>query len=143
MAHPGGAPTKYDPIYCDMLIDHMSQGFSYESFPGRVLRLLKRKISRAVLYVWEKDYPEFLDAKMCAKDSRLLRLEEVLLGIGTGDISGNPTPMIFITKSAEQEMYGDKQNIKVEGDGANVMAAFSAQTLNAMYKDAKAKQAKE
>lgn len=32
--HPGGRPHKYKPEYCQMLIDHMAKGYSFESFAG-------------------------------------------------------------------------------------------------------------
>lgn len=59
---PGGRPTKYKHEYCEMLIDHMSNGLSYETFSAVI------GVSRAVLYDWEKAYPEFLDAKKEAFD---------------------------------------------------------------------------
>ena len=30
--NPVGRPTKYKPEYCEMLIEHMSEGLSFESF---------------------------------------------------------------------------------------------------------------
>lgn len=55
--HPGGRPTKYEPGFCEMLIAHMEQGFSFESFAG-VLR-----VSKQTIYNWSEEFPEFLDAK--------------------------------------------------------------------------------
>ncbi len=54
---PAGRPTLYKPEYCQMLIDHMAQGLSFESFGGVV------DVSKQTLYDWEKVNPEFLDAK--------------------------------------------------------------------------------
>lgn len=142
-----GQPTKYRPEYCEMLIEHMAKGHSYESFSASVRRIYpndkERHFSRETVYNWEKDNEEFLYAKKCAFDTRLYELEDIELKIAKGLHNGNITATIHILKNAEPELYGDKQTIDVKGDGANVMAAFSAETLNAMYKDAKAKQAKE
>lgn len=55
--HPGGRPTTYDPIYCEMLVKHMEDGFSFESF-GKIA-----KCARSTLYEWEKNFEEFSDAK--------------------------------------------------------------------------------
>ena len=50
-------PTKYKKKYCDELIRHMAQGYSYETF-GAVIGTCKQTI-----YTWEGLHPEFLDAK--------------------------------------------------------------------------------
>jgi len=34
--NPVGAPTLYKPEYCDLLIQHMAKGFSFESFGAEV-----------------------------------------------------------------------------------------------------------
>lgn len=52
-----GRPTKYKPEYCEMLIEHMSQGYSYETF-GAVV-----DCSKQTVYDWEEHFPEFVDAK--------------------------------------------------------------------------------
>jgi hypothetical protein len=54
----GGRPSEYDPKYCKMLIEHMTEdGLSFESFAGVVGKSVQ------TLYNWEKANPEFLDAK--------------------------------------------------------------------------------
>lgn len=52
----GGRPTEYRQEYPELLMQHFSEGLTYESFAGRV------GVCRATLYNWEK-IPEFLDAK--------------------------------------------------------------------------------
>ena len=54
---PGGRPPDYEPSYCALLVEHMSQGLSYEAFAGLVGCCVK------TLYNWEKAYPDFLQAK--------------------------------------------------------------------------------
>lgn len=54
---PGGRPEKYRPEYCDMVIEHMEKGFSFESFAGVVDTCVD------TLYEWGKRYPEFFEAK--------------------------------------------------------------------------------
>lgn len=53
----GGRPSLYNSKYCEALIQHMSQGLSYESFAGTI------SVSKQTLYDWEKANPEFVDAK--------------------------------------------------------------------------------
>lgn len=55
--NPVGAPTLYKPEFCQMLIDHMAKGLSYETF-GAVI-----DCGKSTLYRWETDHPEFWDAK--------------------------------------------------------------------------------
>lgn len=71
--HAGGRPSKFKPEYCQMLIEHMSQGYSYESFAAKV------DDCRATLYNWEEKHPEFLDAKKRAVDKCLEKWETLCL----------------------------------------------------------------
>lgn len=73
---PGGRPSKYEDTYPEMLIQHMEQGLSYESFAGLV------SVCIATLYCWEKDHPEFLEAKNAAfQKSRLFWEKEGIKGL--------------------------------------------------------------
>ncbi len=102
MARPEGRPSKYKPEYCDMLIEHRRKiGRSYESFAAVI------GVSRAVLYVWEKEYPEFLDAKKRARDVSLLTFEEAA-GDMIIDGGGNIVGLIFMMKNQHADQYSDK-----------------------------------
>jgi len=57
-----GHPPDYREEYCEMLVEHMRNGDSYESFSTIV------GSCRATLYNWEKQFPEFLDAKKKAME---------------------------------------------------------------------------
>ena len=52
-----GRPTDYKPEYCDLVIEHMATGLSFESFAGLV------RASKQTIYDWANKNPEFLDAK--------------------------------------------------------------------------------
>jgi len=65
-----GRPTKYRDEYCDLLVEHMRKGFSYESFAAKI------QVHRSVLYDWEKVSPEWLEAKRIAIDVNLLFWEQ-------------------------------------------------------------------
>lgn len=52
-----GRPTKYKPEYCQMLIDHMSEGYSFESFGGII------EVDETTLYEWVKVHQEFSHSK--------------------------------------------------------------------------------
>lgn len=55
--HPGGRPPKYKKEYCDMLVSHMAEGLSFESFAGIL------STTKETLYNWVEKYPEFLYSK--------------------------------------------------------------------------------
>lgn len=57
-----GRPTKYDPKYCQMLIDHMATGLSFETFGATI------DVARATIFNWADEHAEFLDAKKRAFD---------------------------------------------------------------------------
>lgn len=68
---PVGRPSKYKPEYCDQLIQHMSEGLSFESFAAVI------DVNRDTLYQWDKDYEEFSDAIKRAKDKSQLFWEKM------------------------------------------------------------------
>jgi hypothetical protein len=61
-SQPVGRPTKYKPEFCEMLIDHMSEGYSFETFAAVVA------VNRDTLYAWKDAHPEFSDAVKKAFD---------------------------------------------------------------------------
>ena len=54
---PAGRPTKYKKEYCDLLINHMSSGLSFETFAAEI------NVVVSTIYQWTYDYPEFSEAK--------------------------------------------------------------------------------
>lgn len=52
-----GRPPMYRPEYCQMLIEHMSKGLSFESFAADL------HTTRNTLYNWVDNYEDFLNAK--------------------------------------------------------------------------------
>jgi hypothetical protein len=66
-----GRPTKYKTDYCQMLIDHMADGLSFEAFGGLV------GVSKQTLYDWEEKHEDFLDAKKLGESKARLYWEKV------------------------------------------------------------------
>jgi len=66
-----GRPTDYKPEYCQMLIDHMGEGYSFESFGGVI------SVSERVLYDWEKAHPEFLHSKEIGIQKSMVWWEQI------------------------------------------------------------------
>lgn len=60
---PAGRPTKYKKRYCQDLIDHMSQGYSFESFAGLI------GTTKDTIYAWSRKHKEFSDAKKAGTEA--------------------------------------------------------------------------
>lgn len=61
-----GNPIQYKPEYCDMLIEHMSNGLSFEAFAGAI------GVCKKTLYNWMHNFPEFEKAREIAVSKHLL-----------------------------------------------------------------------
>jgi len=118
---PAGRPTSYDPKFCEMLIEHMAKGYSFESF-GSVTDTCKD-----TLYEWVKVHPQFSDAKKRATEKSRYWWESQ--GIDnilnkkqmTKDWEGNTVLVetslnaaawIFNMKNRFKEEWRDKQEIE-------------------------------
>lgn len=55
-----GRPSKYKEEYCELLIKHMEQGLSFETFGATI------GVSKQTLYDWVNAHSLFLDAKKTA-----------------------------------------------------------------------------
>lgn len=119
-----GRPTDYRPEFCELLIQHMSEGFKYESFAAVI------DVSRSVLYNWEKVHPEFMDAKNRGKDKSLLWWEKEGKK-GLWDKTFNSTVYVWSTKNIHN--WKDKQDIAVTSKSQNL----SAKSINEKIEAAK------
>lgn len=129
--NPIGRPSKYKPEYCQLLIEHMSTGLSFESFAAVI------KVNRDTLYAWEKDYPEFSDAKKEAFEQNLLFWEkhgiDGLYNTTEYDEKGKPTSSksinstVWIFNMKNRHKWGDKQvgedDKKITHEGAIVVTS--------------------
>ena len=87
-----GRPTKYKPEYCEKLIEHMSQGLSFESFAGEV------NVSRSTIYLWADEHPDFSDAKSIGASKCENLWEKVLVKTTLGQMNAHPTLLMFNMK---------------------------------------------
>lgn len=102
--NPVGRPSKYKPEYCSLLIEHMAQGYSFESFAAVI------KVNRDSLYEWEKVYSDFSDAKKEALDQCLLFWE----GLGIKNIinfpeMGSLNSAVWVFNMKNRFKWRDKQ----------------------------------
>lgn len=116
---PGGRPTKYDPKYCDLLIKHMSQGMSFESFAGTIPCCFD------TLYEWLKVHPEFSEAKRIGKGLELRWWEQILGGGASGKVKNfNASATIFALKNKAPKLWRDRKEIEATID--NSMSKLSS-----------------
>ncbi len=108
-----GRPTDYKPEYCQMLIDHMAEGFSFESFAAVI------KVTRSTLYEWVSAQPDFSDAKQRGFEASRLTWEQIGRDIAKKG-EGNATAFIFNMKNRFREDWNDKQTIEHQGAKVNV-----------------------
>ena len=124
-----GRPTDYKPEYCQMLIDHMAEGYSFESFAG------KTRTCKDTIYHWAKVYPEFSDAKKQAFEMSRLFWEGVALNHivniseSSKDSDGstynkstslNSTVWIFNMKNRFKDEWREKQEIEHKSEGIRI-----------------------
>jgi hypothetical protein len=51
-----GRPTDYKPEYCEMLIEHMAEGYSFKSFGGII------GVAESTLHKWKSEHLEFSES---------------------------------------------------------------------------------
>lgn len=101
-------PTRYKPEYCEMLIDHMSNGFSMESFAGVV------GVARRTVYLWKEKHEEFEEAYEIGIAKSLLYHEKLGAAMMKGalrDKNGNPVKhdtAIYIFSMKNKFKWTDK-----------------------------------
>lgn len=69
----GGRPTKYNPKFCDQIIEFVGKGYSISAFAGYI------GVSLSVIYDWFKVHPEFKEARDIAKSKSLYIWESMYL----------------------------------------------------------------
>jgi hypothetical protein len=97
-----GRPTDYKPEYCDALIKHMTLGFSFESFAGKI------GYCKQTLYNWATVNREFLDAYKKGREAcRLFWEERGMKGLMVGK-RFNSVTWIFNMKNRFKDDWMDK-----------------------------------
>lgn len=108
---PAGRPSKYDPSYCDELIEHMKDGASLTSFAASI------DVCRDTISEWANVHPEFSAAVKRGKAKCAAWWEETARGGATGG-EANPTLCIFGLKNMAAEDWRDKHDHEHSGEVA-------------------------
>jgi hypothetical protein len=118
-ANPVGRPSEYKPEYCDLIIDEMSNGYSFEACAPLV------GVHKDTLYEWCKVHPEFSDARKKALDGNRRYWEKLgienILNVSetikdgkdmiTTSKSINAAIWIFNMKNRFKDEWRDKQEV--------------------------------
>ena len=101
-------PSKYKEEYSKMLIEHMSEGMSFETFGAKV------KAHRATLHRWREKYPEFREAYELGKLCSQAVWERIGLDGARGDLDKfNAASFCFNMKNR----FGWRDKMEVENIG--------------------------
>jgi transposase len=114
--------VQYKKEYCELLIQHMANGYSFESFAHKIGR------GRQTLYDWTKSYPEWKEAKQIGESAALYHYEKLkqakLSGKeGTEEMDArlvDTAVLIFTLKTRFHYVYGEKIRIDAEGEEGKV-----------------------
>lgn len=104
---PAGRPTKYLPEYCEQVVDHMKQGYSLESFGGRI------GVCKATIYEWRDAHKEFSDAIKEAQTACQYFWEHNLVQTIHNPKEMNATTVYFALKCR----FGYKETQSIEHSG--------------------------
>lgn len=107
-------PTKYKKEFCEKLVKHLSDGFSFESFAGLV------DVCEDTIYEWCNKHPEFSEAKKRGYAKNRLWWETQ----GNGNLltdknkSFNSTVWIFNMKN--RHGWRDKKEVEIPNANVNL-----------------------
>jgi hypothetical protein len=96
-----GRPSKYSEAYCDEVVKFLSGGHSVTAFAGNI------GVSRATVFNWANEHPEFLDALKAGQAAATRFWEDILIKVAK-DGGGNATAAIFGLKNRAAEDWADK-----------------------------------
>ena len=85
--------SKYDPEYCEQLINHMSEGGSFKSFGGIV------GVSKQTLYDWCQRHSEFAEAKDIGRAKSEFFWINLGKKLALGEVKGSAVAWIFMMKN--------------------------------------------
>lgn len=112
---PAGRPSKYDPAYCEQVIDCLADGHSVTAFAGRI------GVARSTVFKWAEEHREFSDAVKVGQ-ARATEFWEKILADVARDGGGNATAAIFGLKNRASDDWRDKVEQEISGkDGGPVL----------------------
>lgn len=93
-----GRPSSYKPEYCDLLIEHMKQGKSFQSFGAQI------NVAASTLYNWAESHKDFLEAYKVGKTYCLEFWESISRNQAAGIIPNAPQGANYRTVAGAQRI---------------------------------------
>lgn len=107
-----GRPTKYDPKYCEMIVEFMADGSSMTAFASHI------DVARSTINEWADKNPEFSEAVKRAK-AKCATWWEQLARKGAMGEQVNHTLIIFGLKNMSPEEWKDRREVdNISSDGS-------------------------
>lgn len=97
-----GRPSKYDPAFCDAVVEHMSEGASLTSFAASI------DVCRDTLTEWCSVHPAFSSAVKRGKAKCASWWEDIAREGAQGNSDANPTLCIFGLKNMSPDDWREK-----------------------------------
>lgn len=114
--------SKYKKEYCELLIDYMGKGNSFQTFG------VDLDVGRSTIYDWVDRHPEFKKAYEKGKEACRKWFENRLrLCLSGQDVPGidakkiDKTLLIFALKTRFHDIYGEKKEVTVKTDREDLM----------------------
>lgn len=95
-----GRPSKYDPAFCDQIVEIMGQGYSKMAAAGHL------GVCYDTVRNWMDQYPDFFQAVKRGEALRCGSLEREMLGAQNGH---TVTARIFALKNAAPDEWRDRR----------------------------------
>ena len=122
---PIGRPTKYDPAYCQAVIDDAAKGFSLSAFCGGIM------VARDTLTGWRQTHPEFDEACKVAKLVRARFLETGIMDMSVPAPAMNARKFALVN-CAEEDWREPKQILEHTGaDGGPIQSQATIKVTEA------------
>lgn len=112
-----GRPTRYKKAFCQMLIDHMATGLSFESFGGTV------NVGMSTTKEWARSNKEFQAAKEVGATKCRLFWEKVGRSGAMGQIP-NFSASAYIFNMKNRFNWSDRTDLKIGEDTNNYDEQF-------------------
>lgn len=116
---PFGRPTTYKNEYCQQLVDHMAEGFSFETFAATI------DCNRDTLYEWCKVHKEFSDAKKDGMDKSQIYFEKLGKAAMLGKIEGF-SASVWIFSMKNRFRWQDKVEISGGDETKPLVLAYKS-----------------
>lgn len=104
-------PSKYDPAYCEQIVEHMADGASVLSFAAEI------DVARSTINEWATQHPEFSEALIRGKAKCAAWWERTARGVASTG-TGNAPMCIFGLKNMSSEDWRDKTEVAHDVSGA-------------------------